>query len=207
MSGSSIWPVLIDPRYTVDIDTLSDWSRAEWLAYSGKLDIVWPGVTKRPLPKRIKLVFLDFDGVFTDNRVWVGGDGEEVIAANRSDGLGIEMLLKSGVQVIVVSKEDSSVIARRCEKLGIPYRKGIEDKASALRQIFSEKSIQAEHSIFLGNDVNDLPCFPLVGCALAVADAHPDVLRDADIVLGRPGGFGAIRELCDLILGAASQGV
>ena len=204
MSGSLIWPLLIDPQYTVDIDMEGDWRRAEWLAYSGEFDIVWPGRNKRPLPQKVALVLLDFDGVVSDNRVWVSGDGKEMIAANRSDGLGIEMLLKSGIQLMVVSKEDSPVVAQRCEKLRIPYRMGIGNKASAVREILSEWSVPADASVFLGNDVNDLPCFPLVACALAVADAHPAVLREADIVLGKPGGFGAIRELCDLILRANS---
>ncbi len=200
MSGASIWPVHIDPRYTVDIDTYNDWKRAEWLAASGELDLVWPGSSRRPLPAEVRLLVLDFDGVMTDNRVWVDQDGREQVAANRGDGLGLLQLRKAGVQTLVMSMETNPVVARRCEKLGIEYYQGIEDKATLLKKILAEKQIAAENTVYIGNDTNDLPCFPLVGCAVAVGDSHPAVLRQADRVLIYPGGRGAVRELCDLIL-------
>lgn len=205
MSGETIWPVLIDPRYTVDIDTANDWRQAEWLASSGELDLVWPGKAPRPLPKNVKLLVLDFDGVLTDNRVWVNEEGKEQIAANRSDGLGIRNLLNAGVRAAVISMEKNPVVAQRCEKLGIPYKTGIEDKGQALRELIKEYNLSADRVVFLGNDTNDLPCFPLVGCAVAVADSHPEVLRQADIVLSKRGGQGAVRELCDLILAKVSK--
>ncbi|MCW5875552.1 MAG: acylneuraminate cytidylyltransferase [Anaerolineales bacterium] len=200
MSGASIWPVHVDPRYTVDIDTPNDWRRAEWLAASGELDIVWPGAACRPLPDTVRLLVLDFDGVMTDNRVWVDQDGREQVAANRSDGLGLMQLRKAGVELLVISMETNPVVARRCEKLGIAYHQGIDDKATLLKQILAEKNIPAAETVYVGNDTNDLPCFPLVGCAVAVGDAHSAVLREADIVLIYPGGRGAVRELCDLIM-------
>ncbi|MCW5877423.1 MAG: acylneuraminate cytidylyltransferase [Anaerolineales bacterium] len=200
MSGASIWPVHIDPRYAVDIDTHNDWKRAEWLAASGELDLVWPGASRRPLPAEVRLLVLDFDGVMTDNRVWVDQDGREQVAANRGDGLGLLQLRKAGVQTLVMSMETNPVVARRCEKLGIEYYQGIEDKATLLKKILAEKQIAAENTVYIGNDTNDLPCFPLVGCAVAVGDSHPAVLRQADRVLIYPGGRGAVRELCDLIL-------
>ncbi len=198
MSGEAIWSVLIDPQYSVDIDTLGDWRRAEWLA--AELVIVRPGKAPRPLPEKIKLLVMDFDGVLTDNRVWNNEEGKEQVAANRSDGLGIEMLLKSGVNAVVISMEENPVVARRCEKMGIQYEKGIENKGPALQAVLAEHGVSATEAIFLGNDTNDLPCFPLVACGIAVADAHPAVLREADLVLSRRGGQGAVRELCDLIL-------
>lgn len=203
MSGESIWPALIDPQYSADIDTLNDWRRAEWLA--AELDIVRPGKSPRSLPEKIKLLVMDFDGVLTDNRVWNNEEGKEQVAANRSDGLGIEMLLKAGVKAVVISMEENPVVARRCEKMGIPYKKGIENKGPALQAVLAEHGVSAGETIFLGNDTNDLPCFPLVACGIAVADAHPEVLRQADLVLSRRGGQGAVRELCDLIL-TAGQG-
>ncbi len=200
MSGDLVFPVLIDPRYTVDIDTLNDWRRAEWLAASGELDLVWPGKAPRPLPSKVAMVVFDFDGVFTDNRVWVNEEGNEEVAANRSDGLGIKMLLKAGIKAAVISMEKNPVVARRCEKLGLPYQAGIENKADALRELLIQNNIDAKQVIYVGNDTNDLPCFPLVACAVAVADSHPEVLRQADFRLSKKGGHGAVRELCDLIL-------
>jgi len=200
MTGDTIWPVLIDPRYTTDIDAPNDWRRAEWLAQSGELDLVWPTKAPRALPASVQLLVLDFDGVLTDNRVWVSEEGREQVAANRSDGLGLKMLQKSSIQAAVISMEQNTVVAKRCEKLGIPYRTGIEDKAHALKELISEKGIAPENVVYIGNDTNDLPCFTLVGCAVAVADSHPDVLRQADLRLTKKGGHGAVRELCDLIL-------
>jgi N-acylneuraminate cytidylyltransferase len=203
MSGESIWPVLVDQQYTADIDTLSDWRRAEWLA--AELDLVRPGKAPRPLPMQVKLLIMDFDGVLTDNRVWNNEEGKEQVAANRSDGLGIEMLLKAGVEAVVISMEENPVVAARCKKMGIPYRKGIENKGPVLEQVLAERGVSAEDAVFLGNDTNDLPCFPLVACGVAVANAHPAVLREADLVLSRNGGHGAVRELCDLILGSQTK--
>lgn len=206
MTGEVIWPLLIDPRYTVDIDTPNDWRRAEWLAASGELDLVWPTKAPRPLPVKVRLLVLDFDGVLTDNRVWVNEEGREQVAANRSDGLGLKMLQKAGVQAAVISMEQNPVVAKRCEKLGIHCRTGVEDKTQALNELISEKRVASENVIYIGNDTNDLPCFPLVGCSVAVADAHPEVLRQADLRLTKKGGHGAVRELSDLILANKNQG-
>lgn len=200
MSGDVILPVMVDPAYTVDIDTMSDWQRGEWLATSGELDAVWPGPLPRPYPKQVKLLVLDFDGVLSDNRVWVDQEGKESIAANRSDGLGLRQLQETGVKVFVLSREENPVVARRCEKLGIGHRQGIKAKGEALQQLLAELQIAAEHTVFLGNDTNDLPCFPIAGCAVAVADSHPAVLQQADQRLSQQGGHGAVRELCDLIM-------
>ena len=206
MSGDAIWPVFIDPRYTVDIDSPSDWVRAEWLATSGELELVWPGKTPRPFPAEVKLLAMDFDGVVTDNRVWTGEDGKEQIVANRSDGLGIEILQRAGVKVFVISKENNPVVARRCEKMGIGFKKGIDQKSSILKELLAELNVASENAVFLGNDINDLACFPLIACGIAVADAHPEVLRQADLRLSKRGGRGAVRELCDLILANISKG-
>lgn len=200
LSGDNVWPVFIDPRYSVDIDTTNDWRRAEWLAASGELDIVWPGKKPRPFPSKVSMLVFDFDGVLTDNRVWVNEEGKEQVAANRSDGLGIMMLMRSGVKAVVISLETNPVVARRCEKLGLPYRAGIENKPEVLREVIKQNNVSADGVVYVGNDINDLPCFPLVACAVAVADSHPEVLRQADFRLANKGGYGAVREICDLVL-------
>lgn len=211
MSGKTILPVIIDPAYTVDIDTPKDWARYEWLVTHDDLEIVRPvsprleseppvQKNRRPLPDPVDLVVFDFDGVMTDNRVWVDEDGREMVAAYRSDSMGLSYLRKAGVEAVVISTEVNPVVAARCRKMKIPYVQGVEDKASVLQEMLRDRQLDASRVIYVGNDVNDLPCFPLVGCALAVADAQPAALREADIVLTRRGGYGAVREVCDLLL-------
>lgn len=200
MSGRVILPVLVDPSYTVDIDTPKDWTRSEWLVWNSGLDLVYPGNSHRPLPEKVDLVVFDFDGVMTDNRVWVDENGREMVAAYRSDSMGINQLRKAGILSIVISTEVNPVVAARCRKMKIPVDQGVEDKAALLKNILAERQLDPQRVIYVGNDINDLPCFPLVACALAVADAQPAVLRQADIVLGRRGGYGAVREVCDLLL-------
>ena len=200
MSGEVILPVMVDPAYTVDIDTPKDWARSEWLVWYSDLEIVYPGKRRRPLPERVDLVVFDFDGVLTDNRVWVDETGRELVAAYRSDSMGTYHLRQKGVKMVVLSTETNPVVAARCAKMKIPVYQGIMDKAGALPGILQEMGTDREHAIYLGNDINDIPCFSQVACALVVADAQPAALRAADIVLSRKGGFGAVRELCDLLL-------
>jgi YrbI family 3-deoxy-D-manno-octulosonate 8-phosphate phosphatase len=205
MSGPVILPVMIDPDFTVDIDNPSDWMRSEWLVYHAGLDMVDPGQQRRPLPQQVDLVVFDFDGVLTDNRVWVSEEGREMVAANRSDSLGIRYLLKAGVKVIVLSTEVNPVVSARCRKMKIPAMQGVDDKAAALQAYLLEQGFDPSKVVYVGNDINDTPCFPLVGCAVAVADAQPQARRQADLVLSSKGGHGAARELCDLILNNMRQ--
>lgn len=200
LTGDVIYPLVIDSRYTVDIDNLQDWARYEHLVMTGGLDYVSPGRRRRPMPESIKLLVLDFDGVLTDNRVWVNQDGVESVAANRSDSYGLGLLRAAGVESIVISKEANPVVAVRCKKMEIPFLQSIEDKEKALNDLLAEKGLDSANVVFIGNDVNDLPGFRVAGWSVAVADALPEVIREADYVLSNPGGRGAVRELCDLIL-------
>ena len=200
LSGDVVLPLLIDPRYTVDIDNLNDWQRAEWLVSQAGLDMVYPGRKPRSLPKVVRLVVFDFDGVMTDNRVWVDQDGREQVAANRSDSMGLVRLRKSGIEMMVISTETNPVVAARCAKLNLPMIQGVEDKATVLRSLLNEREIDPAQVVYVGNDINDIPCFPIVGCAVVVADAHPEARVMADLALTMNGGHGAVREICDLIL-------
>ncbi len=200
MSGDVILPVFIDPAFTVDIDNLRDWARYEWLVRQVDLPMVHPGRAPRPWPGKVTLVVFDFDGVMTDNRVWVDQDGVESIAANRGDGIGIERLLAAGIRAVIISTEPNPVVAARAKKLKLPYYHNVGDKAAVLKKYLQQEGISAEETIFVGNDVNDLSCFPIVACAVVVADAHPDVRRAADQVLMHKGGHGAVREICDILL-------
>ena len=200
MSGKIILPVVLEREYTVDLDTPLDWMWAEWLVRHVGMPMVWPGRQPRPMPQKVRLVVLDFDGTLTDDRVWVDETGREMVAAHRGDGFGIARLREAGVQVVILSRETNPVVTARARKLGVPVFQSVTDKAAAMRSLLEKYDIPAEEAVFVGNDVNDLPAFKEVGWAVAVGDAHPDVQRAADWVLSKPGGHGAVRELCDLIL-------
>ena len=201
MSGDIILPLMIDPLYTVDIDTLNDWQKAEQLLKSHDIEMVSPFKPKKPFPKKVALLVLDFDGVLTNNQVWTDQNGREMVTSSRSDGLGLELLRKNmETEVIVISTESNPVIAARCKKLELPFYQGIEDKASVLKELLKKKDINPEQVIYVGNDINDLSCIKMVGYTAAPADAHPDVKKSVDLVLKRAGGLGAVRELCDLLI-------
>ena len=200
LTGNYMMPIMIDRQYTVDIDTMYDWKRYENLVKDFQLEMVFPGERKRKFPNDVKLVVFDFDGVFSDNRVWVDGTGKELIAAYRSDSIGIKRLKKACVDAIVLSSETDSAVKARCEKMKIDVIHGVEEKAPILIDFLNKNKIDPASVIYVGNDVNDLPCFPIVGYAVAVADAQKDVLRQADHILSKPGGYGAVRELIEEII-------
>lgn len=201
MSGTMILPLIIDPVYAIDIDSLVDWQQAEWLVMNGGLKMVDPANQRRSLPDKIDLLVLDFDGVLTDNRVWVDEQGHERVASSRSDSFGLSLLQReAGIQAMVISRETNPVVAARCEKLDLPFLQGIKEKDVALKAVVAAKKISLENVVYMGNDLADLPCFPLVACAAAPADAEKEILRRADITLTKNGGHGAVRELCDLLL-------
>lgn len=204
MSGKNIYPLLIDPKYTVDLDNLNDWVRAEWLVKYGGLEMATPAAPKRPMPKNVRLLALDFDGVVTDNRVWVDQDGRESVAANRSDSLIMSKIKEAGIGVVIISSETNPVVTARAKKMRVDVIQGvgIHDKRAVLAQAIAERGMDPREVVFIGNDINDIPCFSLAGWAVAVADAMPEVLREADHITTLRGGHGAVREICDLLLGS-----
>ena len=154
------------------------------------------------MPRKIELVIVDFDGVITDNRVWVDQDGREMVAAFRSDSPRVHELQEKGIEVMILSSEPNPVVMARAKKMGVEavHNVGFQDKGRVMREVLEKKNIKAENVVYLGNDLNDLPCFEVAGWAVAVADAFPEVIRKADYVLSKPGGHGAVRELCEIIL-------
>ena len=206
MSGRNILPYLIDPRYTVDIDTPFDWLRYEWLVRNADLDMVDPASKRRKLPAKISLVAMDFDGVLTDNLVYVDQDGSERVASSRGDSMGIRLVREAlPINFVVISTETNPVVSARCRKLNLEVYQGVNDKPALLKQLLQERQVPAGEVVFIGNDVNDVGCFDLAAYAVAPADAEPEVRRRADLVLTRKGGKGAVREFCDLLLQNAGK--
>ena len=152
------------------------------------------------LPNRPELLVVDFDGVMTDDRVYVREDGVEMVACSRGDGLGVTLLRRAGFPVLVLSTEKNPVVAARARKLQAECVQGIPDKTAELRRLLGERGMDPRNVIFVGNDVNDLGCVRLCGCGLAVADAHPLLAGAARGVLSCFGGRGAVREVAELIL-------
>ena len=159
----------------------------------------------RALLRKVALLVFDFDGVMTDNRVLVFDDGREAVLCNRGDGMGLDMLRSAGVPLAVISKEISPVVGARCRKLKIPYHQGIEDKIGVLKRLLDEQGLSFDRIAYMGNDVNDIECMSAAGVAIAPVDAHPHALRAADLVTAAAGGFGAVREVCDLLLAIRSD--
>jgi N-acylneuraminate cytidylyltransferase len=202
MSGKNIYPLIIDSVFTVDIDNLQDWARYEHLVATGGLDMVWAGRARRPMPASVKMIVSDFDGVITDNRVWTSEEGLETVVASRSDSMHIRTLRERGVEVMILSSEPNPVVKARASKMGVDAIHGIDirGKGEALKQLLAEKKVDAANVVYIGNDLNDLPCFEIAGWAVAVSDAYPEVLQAADYVLAKPGGHGAVREVCEMVL-------
>ncbi len=152
------------------------------------------------LPSQPVLLVVDFDGVLTDNRVWVDQNGNESVCCCKEDSLGLSLLRRRGFPIVILSTETSPVVMHRAAKLKIPCQAGLADKTAAFRQLLAQRGLDPAQVIFIGNDVNDLGCLREAGCGLVVADAHPRARAAAAGVLSRPGGNGAVREVCEAIL-------
>jgi 3-deoxy-D-manno-octulosonate 8-phosphate phosphatase (KDO 8-P phosphatase) len=154
----------------------------------------------------IRVVVFDVDGVLTDGRLLLGGDGLELKAFHVRDGFGLKLLRESGVEVGVISARRSPVVAERMESLGVVHvYQGHEDKLGAFHDLLSRLGLEAESAAYLGDDLVDGPVLRAVGLAVAVADAHPRVRALAHWITPSPGGAGAARELCELVLAAQGR--
>lgn len=144
------------------------------------------------------MVAFDFDGVFTDNMVYVFEDGREAVRCSRSDGLGLSKLKSLGVVPVVISTETNPVVGMRSRKLDILCVQGCSDKRAALDSLARDNGLSLDQIAFVGNDINDIPSLSAVGLPIVVKDAHPDVMPYARYQTEERGGYGAVRELCDL---------
>ncbi|TWX70654.1 3-deoxy-manno-octulosonate-8-phosphatase KdsC [Colwellia demingiae] len=151
--------------------------------------------------KQIKLLVCDVDGVFSDGRIYLGNDGEELKAFHTKDGFGIKALGASGVDVAIITGRNSAIVANRMKALNVAHIiQGQEDKLPALIELTQQLNITLNEVAYIGDDVPDLSCIKEVGLGISVSDGHPLVLRGADYTTFTPGGFGAVRETCDLIM-------
>ena len=201
LTGDIILPILIDPRYTVDIDTPSDMVRYARLMQDPELKPIDPLKSRRQFPTYPKLLVMDFDGVFTDDTVITDQDGRESVICSRSDGFGLDMLRQHGkVHALILSREENPVVSARARKLGLEVYQGVQDKAQAIQQLIKKHNLTQAEVVYIGNGLNDLPVVPYVGYFACPQDAHSEVIRRADLVLSKPGGRGAIRELIEIIL-------
>jgi len=149
--------------------------------------------------RRIRLVAFDFDGVFTDNMVYVFENGTEAVRCTRGDGIGLQKLRQIGIDTVIISTEANPVVSARARKLKIDCVQNCKDKRGVLEGRIAEIGISMSQVAFVGNDINDLACLTCVGLPIVVKDAHPDVIPVARYQTQNPGGHGAVREVCDLI--------
>jgi YrbI family 3-deoxy-D-manno-octulosonate 8-phosphate phosphatase len=193
--------VAVVPESTaLEIDTVEQLELANVLA-----SWVSTGATSVVQGFDVDAVVTDFDGVHTDDSVLIGQNGEEFVSVSRSDGMGVARLKAAGVPILVLSTETNPVVSARARKLGVEVIQASSDKAAALAEWAGARGIPLDRIAYLGNDVNDLGCFALVGWPIAVPDAHPLVLAAARLVLTAAGGSGAVRELAELVLRSASH--
>ena len=148
--------------------------------------------------RNIRLVAFDFDGVFTDNTVYVFEDGREAVRCTRSDGIGLSKLRALDIATVIISTEPNPVVSARSRKLNIECIQNCQDKVEALDQVVKRLGLTFEQVAFVGNDINDLPCLTTVALPIVVGDAHPDVVSIGYYQTKHLGGHGAVREVCDL---------
>jgi 3-deoxy-D-manno-octulosonate 8-phosphate phosphatase (KDO 8-P phosphatase) len=149
--------------------------------------------------RAIRFIVFDFDGVFTDDAVYVSQDGVELVRCWRGDGLGLRKLDPLGIGSAILSTEVNPVVGVRARKMRIQCYQGIENKRERLDRLSAEVGIPLSDFAYVGNDINDLLCFEGVGLPIAVRNAHPDVLGCVRYRTDAQGGHGAVREVCDLV--------
>lgn len=146
-----------------------------------------------------KLIAYDFDGVMTDNKVFIDQKGFESVKVNRADGLAISKIKKCGIKQIIISTEKNLVVSHRAKKLDIECFQNITNKKKALIKYCNIEKIKLEDVIFIGNDINDKEVMEVVGNSFCPNDSHPEIKKISTSVLSLNGGDGVIREFYDLL--------
>jgi YrbI family 3-deoxy-D-manno-octulosonate 8-phosphate phosphatase len=165
-------------------------------------------LSAKQFPRSVEAVVFDFDGVMTDNAVYLSEDGKESVRCDLGDGWGIARLRDAGIRMAVISSERNPVVRARCEKLELECFQGLgRSKLGKFTAWCAEHGLSLDDTVYVGNDANDADCLIAAGLGVVPADAHGSARQVADWVLAGEGGKGAVRELCDLILArAASDG-
>ncbi|GMQ86916.1 MAG: hypothetical protein BMS9Abin08_0114 [Gammaproteobacteria bacterium] len=151
------------------------------------------------LARSIRFIAFDFDGVFTDDKVYVLEDGSEAVRCFRGDGIGLQKLERLGIETAIISTEANPVVSARAKKLKIRCIQDCNDKRAALENLINELGITLAETAFVGNDINDLSCLRCVGLPIIVNNAHSDIVQYAAYRTKAQGGHGAVREICDWI--------
>ena len=153
-------------------------------------------MTKRLVGQKLpKIIFTDFDGCLTDDRVWLNQNGEEFIAANRKDGLAVNRLKKLGVSIVITSAETNGVVSARANKLGIEALQGLSDKVKAIESYLIKSKLSWNDSWYIGNDVNDIEAIRKAKFSLCPCDAVKVVRKEVDYKLRTKGGYGILSEI------------
>jgi YrbI family 3-deoxy-D-manno-octulosonate 8-phosphate phosphatase len=146
-----------------------------------------------------KILFTDFDGCLTDDRVWLNQEGEEFVAANRKDGLAVKRLKNLGIQVVITSTETNKVVLARGNKMGVEVLQGLSDKAESIEQYLNENNLSWKDVWYIGNDVNDLGAIRKAKFSICPGDAVKAVKKEVDLKLKTKGGYGVLSELATLL--------
>ncbi|WP_022939961.1 3-deoxy-manno-octulosonate-8-phosphatase KdsC [Psychromonas hadalis] len=150
---------------------------------------------------QIKLLICDVDGVFSDGRIYLGNQGEELKAFHTKDGFGMKAIMQAGIEIAIITGRQSNIVENRMKALGVTHiYQGIENKFNLYQSLLSDLNLNKHDVAYIGDDVVDLPVILDCGLGIAVFDAHPLVLKGADLITTTKGGFGAVREVCDLFL-------
>ena len=163
------------------------------------------GIPDISLLRKIEAVVTDFDGVHTDNLVYVDENGNESVRCSRSDGMGIAAMREAGFKLLILSKERNPVVSRRGEKLNVEVIQGCDDKLEALKTWLTSHKLSSQHCLYIGNDINDLECLQFAGISVSPADAHESVSHAVTWKLSNMGGRGAIREMSDVLIEAKNK--
>ncbi len=160
----------------------------------------------RALLEKVRLLSIDVDGVMTDGGIYYADDGNTFRKFNAKDGMGLVYLRKAGIEVTIISSGNAGAIEHRATRLGVEHvYTDVWDKLETLKTVAEGLGLSLDQVAHMGDDINDLPVLDVVGCAIAPADAVPEVLAIADLVTGKSGGNGAVREICDILRGQAAE--
>jgi YrbI family 3-deoxy-D-manno-octulosonate 8-phosphate phosphatase len=151
------------------------------------------------ITNEINLIVYDFDGVMTDNKVYIDQNGKETVQVNRGDGLSISEIKKLGIEQIIISTEKNTVVSARAKKLNIKCLQGIDNKKKSLQKYCKENNYKLQHVAFVGNDINDKEAIDIVGKTFCPADSHESIKAISNFILKTNGGNGVIREIFDII--------